>query len=85
MIFHENRLLADDSHDISYLIFEGKMLQNMSSAAVMSCALRVKASIMTKVTVKPVLSGHSKKKQRILMTNSSLMKVKQYALSNNWS
>ena len=36
MIFHENRLLADDSHEISYLIFRKlrKVLQNLSSAAV---------------------------------------------------
>ena len=34
MIFHENRLLADDSHEISYLIFF-KMSQNLSSAAVL--------------------------------------------------
>ena len=39
MLFHENRLLmpADNSHEISYLIFFrklGKMLQNFSSAAV---------------------------------------------------
>ena len=36
MIFHENRLLTDDSHEISYLIFFGKlgkMLQNLSSTA----------------------------------------------------
>ena len=45
MIFHENRLLADDSHVISYLIFWrklGKMSQNLSSAAVVIGALRVK-------------------------------------------
>ena len=45
MIFHENRLLADDSHEISYLIFFrklGKMLQNLSTAAVVIGALRVK-------------------------------------------
>ena len=45
MIFHENRLLADDSHEISYLIFFkklGKMPQNLSSAAVVIGALRVK-------------------------------------------
>ena len=45
MIFHENRLLADDSHVISYLIFvenRGKMLQNLSSAAVVSGDLRVR-------------------------------------------
>ena len=35
MIFHENRLLADDSHKISFLIFSEnwkKKLQNLSSA-----------------------------------------------------
>ena len=45
MIFHENRLLADDSREKSYLIFFqkiGKMLQNMSFAAVVIGALRVK-------------------------------------------
>ena len=45
MIFHENRLLADDSHEISYLSFFAKlvkMLQNLSSAAVVIGALRVK-------------------------------------------
>ena len=44
MIFHENCLLADNSHEISYLIFFlklGKMLQNLSSAAVVIGALRV--------------------------------------------
>ena len=45
MIFHENRLLADDSHDISYLIFFlklAKISQNVSPAAVVIGALRVK-------------------------------------------
>ena len=44
MIFHENRLLADDYHEILYLIFFqklGKMLQNLSSAAVVISNLRV--------------------------------------------
>ena len=44
MIFHENRLLADDSHEISYLIFFKnwkKMSQNLSSAAVAIGVLRV--------------------------------------------
>ena len=41
MIFHENRLLADDSHEISYLIFFGKLLQNLLSAAVVIGTLRV--------------------------------------------
>ena len=37
MIFHENRLLADDSHEISFLVtFEnlGKMSKKLQSAAV---------------------------------------------------
>ena len=45
MIFHENRLLTDDSHEISYHIyFEnwGKMSQNLSSVAVVIGAFRVK-------------------------------------------
>ena len=44
MVFHENHLLADDSHDISYLIFFqklGKLSQNLLSAAVVIGALRV--------------------------------------------
>ena len=53
MIFHENRLLADDSHESSagrrfscnimpYFCQKlGKMLQNLSSAAVVIGALRV--------------------------------------------
>ena len=44
MIFHDNGLLEDNSHEISYLIFSkiGKMSQNLSSAAVVIGALRVK-------------------------------------------
>ena len=43
MIFHEIRLLADDSYDISYLIFVklGKLSQRLASAAVVLDALRV--------------------------------------------
>ena len=41
MIFHENRLKADDSHEILYRKM-GKMSQNLSSAAVVIGALRVK-------------------------------------------
>ena len=44
MIFHENCLLADNSHEISYLIFLEnikKTSQNLSSAAVVIGALRV--------------------------------------------
>ena len=43
MIFHEIRLLADNSHEKSNLIFcckLGKMSQNLSSAAVMIGTLR---------------------------------------------
>ena len=42
MVFHGNRLLADDSHEISYLIFFRKlrkMSHNFSSAAVVIGAL----------------------------------------------
>ena len=49
MIFHENRLLADDSHVTSCLIFFqklGKIRQNLSSAAVVIGALRVKLFIL---------------------------------------
>ena len=44
MVFHGNSLLADDSHEISYLIFSNieKMSQNLSSASVVIGALRVK-------------------------------------------
>ena len=48
MIFHENRLPADDSHEISYLIFFRKlrkMLQILPSAAVVIGALRVKSKL----------------------------------------
>ena len=44
MIFHVNRLPADDSHEISYLIFFEnweRFRQNLSSAAVVIGAVRV--------------------------------------------
>ena len=43
MIFHENRLLADDSHELSYLIFLkiGKDVANLLSTAAVIGALRV--------------------------------------------
>ena len=52
MIFHENRLLEDDSHGISYLIFFRKlekMSQNLSSAAVVIGALRVNFNYLKSV------------------------------------
>ena len=44
MIFHENLLLAEDSHVISYLFLLklGKMSQNVSSAAVVIGVLGAK-------------------------------------------
>ena len=44
MIFYENRLPTDDSHEKSFLFFRKfeKMSQNLSSAAVVIGALRVK-------------------------------------------
>ena len=45
MIFHENPLLVDYSHEISYLTFFRKlekMSQNLSSAVVVIGALRAK-------------------------------------------
>ena len=55
MIYHENRLLADNFHKISYLIFSKiKMSQNLSSAA---GALRVNQG-HTDYTVLPI-SGQS--------------------------
>ena len=51
MIFHENSLLADDSHVLPCLIFLkiGKMSQNLSSAAVMIGPLRVK--LINQITI----------------------------------
>ena len=34
MIFHENRLLADDSHEISYLIFILKIVKDVQKFVV---------------------------------------------------
>ena len=43
MKFHENRLLADNSREITYPLFQklGKILQYLSSAAVVIGALKV--------------------------------------------
>ena len=84
MIFQENCLLADGSHEISYLIFvkTRKNVQNLSSAAVVIGALRVKITN----TVKPAQNSHSKiDKTKILMTNGSLMKVVNIAECSPWS
>ena len=53
MVFHENRLLADDSCVISYLIFVKnweKMSQNLSSAVVVIDSLRVNTLVHCEVT-----------------------------------
>ena len=57
MIFHENRLLVDDSHvisclDIIFLRKLGKMSQNLSSAAVVIGALRAKIRIQLTPVIK---------------------------------
>ena len=50
MIFHENRLLEDDSYEISYIPYFfrklQKMSQNLSSAAVVIGVLRVKGKFL---------------------------------------
>ena len=49
MIFYENCLLADNSHEISYLIFPKiKMSQNLLSAAVVIGTLRAKTYLRKK-------------------------------------
>ena len=51
MIFHENRLLADCSHEISYLIFFRKlekMSQNLSSAAVVVSLIKFAVKFLIK-------------------------------------
>ena len=43
MIFHENRLLADDSHEISYLIFLFKIRKDVAKFVVFcSCDFHFK-------------------------------------------
>ena len=51
MIIHENHLLAEDSHEISYLIFLklGKMSKNLLSAAVLIGALRANVNMQLKM------------------------------------
>ena len=53
MIFRENRLLADDSHEISYLIFAKtrKDVAKLSSAAVVIGVLSVKSSTILLFTI----------------------------------
>ena len=58
MIFYENRLLAEDSHETSYLIFFrklGKMSQNLSPAEFVIGALRVNISKSDELSSKKVL------------------------------
>ena len=70
MIFHENRLLADNSHGISYLILLaklGKTWPNLSSAAVLIGALWVK--IFFKHIVNLVMKVLKKKTSDLGMHN----------------
>ena len=47
MILHDNRLLADDSHEISCFFRKlEKMSQDLSSAAVVIGTLRVKVNLV---------------------------------------
>ena len=48
MIFHENRLLADDSHEISYLIFL-KVGKLSSAAVVIGATISIVTVIMEKL------------------------------------
>ena len=57
MIFHENRLLADDSHEISCpIFFENweRCLKKLLSAAVVNGALRVNLSALRTVKLQGV-------------------------------
>ena len=59
MIFHENRLLADDSRAISCFIFFlklEKMSQNVSSAAVVIGALRVNCHFRLAIKLENVVN-----------------------------
>ena len=73
MIFHENRLLADDSHELSFpYLFQklGKMLQNLSSAAVAIGALRVNyylVSFMRTGLVSRIWNAASKNSTRLVV------------------
>ena len=64
MIYHENGLLADDSHEISYLFFFSKIKtsQNLSSAAVVIGPLSVK-KVKRLVSENVMLPGWSMKIQ----------------------
>ena len=79
MIFHENLLLADNSYEISYLIFFklGKISQNLPSAAVVIGALRVNSQWHTlphistnfhgPITVEPLKFSCSYERQHLTL------------------
>ena len=82
MMVHDNRLLADNSHEISYLIFSklGKMSQNLSSVAVVIDALRVKDNHQTAY---PLMLSHLQKdqfalKQKQVISKHSYQNIKEY-------
>ena len=68
MIFRENRLLADDSHEISYRFSKiEKDVANLSSAAVVIGALRVNC---VRIGQKFVTRGHRLYSASLMMPNS---------------
>ena len=69
MIFHENRLLAGNSHEKAYLIFFrklGKMSQNLSSAAVVIGTFRVNRLCVCRYSMNVRASYLEKPKKRNL-------------------
>ena len=81
MIFYDNRLLADNSREISYLFFSKirKMSQNLSSAAVLIGALRVNnfniCSSGTQLFVEP----------KVCVSRYSQTCLKQAIKGNSWN
>ena len=84
MIFHENRLLADDSHEYHTLFFQklGKMSQNVSSAAVVIDALGVKRGskqklpnslVLMTMTIMVIKSADSDE-MLVLLKNSAVIR-----------
>ena len=74
MIFYENRLLADDSHEISHLCRKlGKMMQNLSSAAVVIVALNHDEMLLSTISCFQIWSSlfaNALFRELVLGTNS---------------
>ena len=72
MVFHENCLPADDSHEISYLIFFenwGRCCKFIVSAAVVIGALRVKRTVLVS---QHMFWVRKKKKKKIFLNTHSI-------------